>query len=130
MSVDEAGEQGRVTQVDDAGSLRMLDGGADGNNAFSLDKNLPGLEEGSGIDLKQARGVKHDGRGGGLLGGGIDKNQGRSADEQNEVARQMKSGHGYDYAAFGRGCRWGQWAMPKNDAQNWKIALKWGVCLG
>ncbi len=68
VSVDEAGEQCGVAEINDAGSLRMLDGCADGKDALALDENLAGLEQGSGIDLKQAGGVEHDGRGAGLLG--------------------------------------------------------------
>jgi hypothetical protein len=80
VRVNEAGEQGGVAQVDDAGSLRMLDRRADGEDALALDENLTGLEEGSSIDLKQTRGVEHDGRGGGLLGGGSNyKSQDSSA---------------------------------------------------
>jgi len=82
MSVDEAGEQRGVAEVDNAGSLRMLDRCADGEDALALDENLAGLEKGSGIDLKQARGVEYDGRGGRLLGGG-GKREGRSADGQS-----------------------------------------------
>ena len=52
MRVDEAGEQGGIAEVNDAGSLRMLDGCADGEDALALDENLARLEEGSGIDLK------------------------------------------------------------------------------
>jgi hypothetical protein len=68
VSVDEAGEQRNVAEVDDARALRVLDGCADGKDALALDENLAGLEQGSGIDLKQAGGVEHDGRGGRLLG--------------------------------------------------------------
>jgi hypothetical protein len=35
----------------------MIDRGADGANAISLDQYFAGLEQGSGIHLEQARGV-------------------------------------------------------------------------
>ena len=62
VSVDEAGEQRGVAEVDDLCALRMVDGCADGADALALDENLAGLEDGAGVDLKQARGVEDDGR--------------------------------------------------------------------
>ena len=52
------------------GALGMVDRSADGADALALDENFAGLEQGSGVDLKQAGGVEDDGRGGGLLGEG------------------------------------------------------------
>ena len=82
MGVDQAGKQRCVAEVDDPGALRMVDRAADGADAVALDENFAGLEEGSGVHLEQARGVKDDGRDGRLLGGSVGKNQGRSADGQ------------------------------------------------
>jgi hypothetical protein len=45
----------------------MLDGRAHGADAFAHNKEFSGLEERAVLDLQQARGVEHDGRGG-LLG--------------------------------------------------------------
>jgi hypothetical protein len=45
----------------------MLHSRSHGLDALALHQNLAGLEHVSGIDLKQARGVQDDGRGGWLL---------------------------------------------------------------
>jgi hypothetical protein len=70
VRVDQAGEQGGVAQVDDFGALGMINRLPNGANAISLDQNFAGLEQGSGVNLEQARGVEDDGRGGWLLCGG------------------------------------------------------------
>ena len=62
VRVDQAGQQRGVAEVDDPCALRMVDRCADSADALALDQNLAGLEQVSGIDLEQARGVEHDGR--------------------------------------------------------------------
>jgi hypothetical protein len=61
VGVNQAGEQRGVAQVDDFGSLRMVDGATYGADALALDQNLAGLKQGSGINLEQPRCVKRDG---------------------------------------------------------------------
>ena len=73
VGVDEAGEQSGVAEVDDLCALRMVDGCADGADAVALDEDFAGAEECAGIDLEQARGVEHDGRGRRLLRVGWDE---------------------------------------------------------
>jgi len=76
VSVDQAGEQRGVAQVDDFGALGMVYRRPRGANAIPFDQNFTGLEQGSGIHLEQARGVEDDGRGGWLLRGGEGRQQG------------------------------------------------------
>jgi hypothetical protein len=61
VRVDEAGEERRVAEVDDARVCRVVNGCADGANAVALDKNFAGLEESAGVNLEEACGMKHDG---------------------------------------------------------------------
>ena len=62
MGVDKAGKQRGVTQVNDLGPLRVLDGSAHGADALALDQNFARLEQRSGVYLEQPRRVEHDGR--------------------------------------------------------------------
>jgi hypothetical protein len=61
VRVDEAGEERRVAEVDDARVCGVVNGCADGVNAVALDKNFAGLEESAGVNLEEACGMKHDG---------------------------------------------------------------------
>ena len=94
VRVDKAGEQGSVAEIDDFGALRMVDRGADGANAISLDQNFAGLEQGSGIHLEQARGVENDGRGGWLLCGCDDRHEGECCAKGKDTKALKKSWHG------------------------------------
>jgi hypothetical protein len=62
VDVDEAGKKSGVAEVDDLRGLGMLNGFANGANAFAFDKDFAGLEDSAGVNLKQARRVENDGR--------------------------------------------------------------------
>jgi hypothetical protein len=51
----------------------MFDRNAHCFDPFPLDQNLAGLEDLSGIDLKQPRRMQHNGRAGRLLGKGANR---------------------------------------------------------
>jgi hypothetical protein len=69
VGVNEAGEQGGIAKIDDLCALRVVDGCANGADAVALDEDFAGMEDGAGVDLKQARGVEDYGCGR-LLGEG------------------------------------------------------------
>jgi hypothetical protein len=96
VSVDEAGEERGVAEVDDARALRVLDGCADSKDALTLDENLSGLEQGSVVDLQKASGVEHDGGGWRLLGvEKAGKREGQGAGEQTYGTRaEREKSHG------------------------------------
>jgi hypothetical protein len=102
MSIDKSGKQGGVAQVDEFGALRVFYRGADGTNALAFDKHLAGLEQGSGIHLKKARGVEHDGLAGRLLRRG---SEGKECWEENGAKQMSRPVHGIEYAASRAGCR-------------------------
>ena len=70
VSVNEAGQQCCVAQVEDFCSGGMLDRCADCADEFALDEDLAGRKHHACIYLEQAGGVEHNGRRGGLLRGG------------------------------------------------------------
>jgi hypothetical protein len=93
VGIDQAGKQGAVAEVDDSGALGMIDRGADGANAIAFDKNFAGPEQGSGINLEQARGVEDDGRGGRLcVNGG--RHDGERCAKEKESKALKKAWHG------------------------------------
>ena len=90
VGVDEAGEQRGVAEVDDLRALRMVDRSADGADALALDQNFAGLKDCAGVDLKQARGVEHDGRGGRLLRDGNSGEQGEDQRQETQPCEAAK----------------------------------------
>jgi hypothetical protein len=100
MSVDQAGEQRGVAEVDDPGALRMVNGDAYGANAIALDQNFAWLEQGAGVHLEQAGGVEDDGCGGWLLGGG-GKGQTQTYAESKAAEALKKFQHGTNIAIAG-----------------------------
>jgi len=61
VDVDQAGKQRGVAEVNDLGTLRMLDDGADFDDAIALHENFSGRDNFAGIDFEKTRGVEHDG---------------------------------------------------------------------
>jgi hypothetical protein len=94
VGIDQPGEQRGVAEVDDSGALGMIHRGGDGANAIPFDQYFAGLEQGSGIDLEQARGVEDDGRGGRLLRVGYGSKEGERCAEGKETNAVRKSRHG------------------------------------
>jgi hypothetical protein len=72
VSVNESGEQSDIAEVDHLCALRTIHGDAHLANALAFNKDFAGLEQGSGVDLEQARSVEDDGGRGLLLRRGND----------------------------------------------------------
>ena len=61
VSVDQAGEQGAVAEVDNIGSGGMLDRGSDLEDAVALNQNFGGRDDLAGLHAEQTGGVENDG---------------------------------------------------------------------
>ncbi len=113
MGIDHAGHQRGVAQIDDLGACGMFHARSDGANAMVFDKNFAGLQDRTGVDLKQPRSVQHDGVGLSAVGAvarrPIDETRPTESSKkrtQTQSAESNQIEHGYEYAASGRACRW------------------------
>ncbi len=94
MRVDQTRCQCRITKVDYAGILRMLNGLAHFANAFALDEDFSRLQYAARIHLEQSRGMQNDGSC--WLLGECDACAKESAEAQDADAESSFS-HGYEY---------------------------------
>ena len=86
VSVDQAGQERGVAQIDDFGSLLMLYRGADFDDAFVLNKHFAGRDDFAAFDVEEARGMEDDGMlrsGSGGLGVDRREESGRQKCDEN-----------------------------------------------
>ena len=77
MSVDQAGKQRGVAQIDNLRACGMVHRRADCGDAIALNQNFAGCGDVAGFDVQYARGMEHD------LGLGL-RRKSSGGDEQQE----------------------------------------------